>query len=97
VKERAMGGGPKRPGGRADPDEPDDRLAAIIEKAHENRLGRSLTRLGFQLVTSRSGFSIADDRGRIMQSRTVFSSTMGLGDVEAWIKKHVSTKAREQQ
>ncbi len=76
---------------------PDDRLAAIVDKARENRLSRSLKRLGFQLVTSRSGFSIADERGRIVQNRTVFSSTMGLGDVEAWIKKHVSRKASEQQ
>jgi hypothetical protein len=92
-----MADGPKRPGGRTDPGETDDRLAAIIEKARENRLGRSLKRLGFQLVTSRSGLSIADERGRIVQNRTVFSSTMNLDDVDAWIRKHVSTKASQQQ
>jgi hypothetical protein len=85
-----MVGGVKRPRGRAGPDMTDDRLAAIIDKARENRLSRSLKRLGFQLVTSRSGLSIADGHGRIVQSRSVFSSTMGLDDVEAWIRKQVS-------
>jgi hypothetical protein len=70
----------------------DDWLMAIIDKARENRLSRSLKRLGYQLVTSRSGLSIADERGRIVQSRNVFSSTMGLDDVEAWIRKQVSLK-----
>ena len=80
---------------------PEDLQAAEREVAapdaanreREARLGRSLRRLGHQLLPARGGgYMIGDGKGTIVRSGTVFSPTLSLDDVQAWIEEHVKTK-----
>jgi len=65
-------------------------MTTTINKDRKARMGRSLKRLGHELVDVKGGgYMIGDGRGSIVRSGTVFSPTLSLDDVQAWIEEYV--------
>ena len=58
--------------------------------AQQERIARSLKRLGFQLVKDRGGFKITDNTGRLAPGS---SAAMSLSAITAWIAEHVKPRS----
>ena len=57
-----------------------------MASAQQERIARSLKRLGFQLVKDRGGFKIADKAGNPAPGST---AAMSLAAIADWIAEHV--------
>ena len=57
--------------------------------AQQERIARSLKRLGFQLVKDRGGFKITDKAGNPAPGS---SAAMSLSAITAWIAEHVKPR-----
>ena len=57
--------------------------------AQQERIARSLKRLGFQLVKDRGGFKITDKTGNLAPES---SSAMSLSAIADWIAEHVKPR-----